>query len=845
MIESSFKISAYTSTADLLDTLGVKREIGLSESEAQIRLKNIGPNLITSEQVHWWQVLIRQFTSPFIYLLILASLIAALLGEWTDVVLIALFVFINALLGFYQEYHSERTVYLLKRFVIGHAKALRAGKYEIKEVDKLVPGDIVQVLAGDIIPADLKYISTNKLEVDESLLTGESAPVIKSDISSITTHGITEAENIGFAGTSVTNGLGIGVVYATGANTYIGQIATLTKETKKISSFEKGLGRFSSFILRTIIITLVLVFLANLFIKGGKISINELLIFSIALAVSVIPEALPVVTTFSLSRGALQLARNKVVVKRLSAIEDLGSVDVLCSDKTGTVTENKLQVEQTFVIAKNLLEYAYLLRGTGESRFRENSFDDAIRKKLTANGFDIHLLSDFNTILEVPFDPATRSNGVILSKTDELLYLLRGAPEVILNHCTHLSQAKQKEILAWFMAQGEDGKRVLAVCAYRQKSKHNQLAMDRVPFRFIGMISFSDPIKKSAYTAIAKAKNLGITIKLLTGDSKEVSQYVARQTGLIQNSSQVITAAEFETLSIADQHQAIKNCHVFARTSPLEKFAIIKLLQEAAVVGFLGEGINDAPGLKISNVGLVVSEASDISREAADIILLKKSLTVIIDGIEEGRRVFANTVKYIKATLASNFGNFYAVAFISLITDYLPMLPVQLLLVNLLSDFPMISIATDSIDPETLKRPRGYNIKDIAMLTTILGLISTVFDFVYFSLFVRSGTAVLRTNWFIASILTELVFLFSVRTHKFFIKGSLPSPLVLILSGLAALLTLAIPFSDLGRHVFRFVPPSSAAVFLITGIVFVYFAVTETVKLAYYRYISPHLSPDN
>ncbi len=846
MKEFSFPESANIHPDTLSRQLGVNCTLGLTQAEGNSRIKIVGPNTTKSDRVFWWQVLFRQFTSPFIYLLLLACLVAIFLGEWFDVGMIALFVFINTLLGFYQEYRSEQTVYLLKRYVIGRARVLREGKIKVIDSDKIVPGDIVQVFTGDIIPADLKFFSVDNLEVNESLLTGESGNVSKSATPTLTIDNIAEANNIGFGGTHVTSGTGMGIVYATGINSYIGQITKVTAETKRTSSFEKGLGKFSSFILRIIFMTLVIVFLTNLILKSSSIGINELLIFSIALAVSVIPEALPVVTTFSMSRGALRLAANKVVVKRLSAIEDLGSIEILCSDKTGTITENLMAIDDTHGNnTSQLLTYAYLLHGIGESRTQENTFDTALRKKLDSMGFDENTFKDYQTVVEIPFDPAKRTNATVLRSKNELLYLIRGEPEVILHLCTKLTASRRKNSLRWFQSQGNEGKRVLAVAAYRQIYTPNIFNIKKVPFEYIGSISFTDPVKKSALPAIRKAKELGVTIKLLTGDSKEVSTYVAKQTGLIQNTNQVMTAQEFEVLSVEDQHVAVINCHVFARTSPLQKFTIIKLLQETNEVGFLGEGINDAPALKIANVGLVVDDASDISREAADILLLRKSLLVIMDGIKEGREVFTNTVKYIRATLASNFGNFYAVSLVSLIIDFLPMLPIQLLLVNLFSDFPMISIATDNTDEESLKRPRSYNIRDIAIITTILGLVSTFFDFVYFSFFVRSGMEILRTNWFIASILTELVFLFSIRTHKFFLRGSAPSIPLLLLTGLAAVSTIVIPYTFLGKQIFHFVPPSSDALIFILGIVFIYFIVTETVKLAYYRYVSPYISSDN
>lgn len=351
----------------------------------------------------------------------------------------------------------------------------------------------------------------------------------------------------------------------------------------------------------------------------------------------------------------------------------------------------------------------------------------------------------------------------------------------------------------------------------------------------VGLLSFVDPIKPSAKKAVEQAEKLGVKIKILTGDSQEVAGAVAYQIGLIKKTTDVITGEILDNLPDEEKTLAVEKNSVFARVSPDQKYNIIKLLQENNEVGFLGEGINDAPALKIANVGLVVDSASDIARESTDIILLKKSLEVIIDGIKEGRKVFANTIKYIKATLASNFGNFFAVATASLLIDYLPMLPLQILLLNLLSDFPMIAIATDNVDSQELQKPKSYNLKEIAFLATVLGIVSTVFDFIFFAMFYRIGPAVLQTNWFIGSILTELILLFSIRTKFIFFKAKPPSRILYWLSGLAILVTVILPFTGFGQTVFKFTRPQANQLWLIFGLVICYFIITEIVKHFYYR----------
>ena len=798
---------------------------GLSSSEAAERLKSHGPNALDESRVSWLKVLSRQFKSPFLYLLVLAAGVSFALGEMVDAAMIAGFVLVNAGLGFYQEYQSERSVELLRTFVTAKSRVRRNGKESLVNSHDLVPGDIVVVETGDVIHADLRFVETENLVIDESVLTGESVQVAKDEkaLAKETSQPF-EAHNIGFAGTTVASGRGVGMVVATGKTTEIGDISRLTAQTDGPSAFEKSLGKFSVLILQIIVVTLVVVFALNVAIKGALTNIPELLIFSIALAVSVIPEALPIVVTTTLSRGALRLAHKKVVVKRLSAIEDLGSIDVLCTDKTGTLTENKMAVAE--VSCKNSEECLYLA-AVGSSFLGEekiaanNAFDIAVWNRLSEA--DRARATAEPRSEEVPFDPVRRWNSVVVG--DRLI--VRGAPDEIVALCS----GKDASAVAWEAEQGKEGRRVLAVATRTFKGKAP--TAEQGGLTLAGIISFEDPVKESTRTAIAHAKSLGVSVKILTGDSLEVAESVAKQVGLISSSSEAMTGGDWAALSEPERDEAAKTHAVFARVSPQQKYLIIESLRKTLEVGFLGEGINDAPALKIASVGIVVDGASDIAREAADIVLLDHSLEVIIGGIREGREEFANTVKYIKATLASNFGNFLAIITAMLLVDYLPMLSVQILLLNLLTDFPMIGIATDAVDSGELTSPRTYDLKDIMYAATALGIVSTLFDFLFFWIFSHISPGGLQTNWFIGSVLTELALIFSVRTRGFFWKAVAPSSTLLAFSVVAATVGILIPFLPVGRTVFHFVPPSAATVALILAIVVAYFVVTETAKFVY------------
>jgi len=814
------------------------RRSGLSAAEVKERLIEYGPNQLTEHVSPWPAMIKRRFRSSFLYLLLAAAGLSFFLGEVLEAALIGAFIFLNVALETYQEYHSEQSIRLLRKYLVSHVRVRRAGEIFLIESHDVVPGDILLLEAGDRLAADVRFFLTRSLALDESVVSGESIPVAKIHEALVFSKpGMSETSNIGLAGTVVTSGRGEGVVIATGKHTSLGDIAALTEEPNHQTTFEKGINHFSRFILRLVGGTLLFIFFANVFLHRGE-DVTNLLIFSLALAVSVIPEALPVITTVTLSRGSIRLAQKKVVVKRLSAIEDIGSISVLCTDKTGTLTENALAVSD--VEAPD--------RGRCLRLASIASVEVPIHRALLHDPFDLaiwHAVTESERIRTagieridtLPFDPSRRRNSVLVQLDRKSTLIVRGAYEEVITLCINLSAKEQLKLIEWGNRMGRDGKRVLAVATRTLPRKRSLTSALESELSFEGMIAFLDPLKKSAAHTIIEARSLGIAVKIVTGDSRDVAVAVGKSIGLISDpAKEAITGAELIALSSAEQRECVERCHVFARVSPKEKYLIIQLLQEKHEVGFLGEGINDAPALKLANVGIVVQGAADIAKESADIVLLQHNLGTVIEGVREGRIIFANILKYLRITLTSNFGNFYSVALASLFLPFVPLLPIQILLLNLLSDFPMVALATDNVDTEELERPRSYQVGSIVLMTLFFGFVSSLFDFALFAMFYKEGPAALQTAWFLLSVITEIILIFSLRTKFSFLSAKRPSWALIGLSALVFLFAFAIVEHPIGHNVFRFTSESGHIVTVVLVLSALYFVATEVVKRYYVRH---------
>ncbi len=814
-------------------------ETGLSREAVAGRLRAAGKSDLEAAPFSLIKMAKRRARSSFLYLLLAAAALSYFLGERLEALLILLFIAINVGLETYQEYHSEKAVRLLKRYLVIHTRVRRGGKVETIPSEQIVSGDIVLVEAGDRLPADMRFITVNGLMIDESLMTGESAAVAKTAaMLAVSPAGMYEADNIGFAGTAVTAGHGEAVVFAIGKATALGDIASLAIENGHKTDFEKGIAEFSGFIVKLVLLTLALVFLANILIKGDSINVVELLVFSLALAVSVVPEALPVIVTVALSRGALRLAQKKVIVKRLSAIEDLGSIEILCTDKTGTLTENMLSVSQVKAKDKAMclkLALAAALERPDHRGKLHDAFDLALWQKLSVAERDsVQRMGRLDTI---PFDPERRRNSVLLEMAGKQIEaVVRGAPEDILRLSRNVDAYTAQHLLRWVAEAGRAGERVLAVARKPFPRGHRFTLYAEQHLEFVGLISFSDQLKKTARETIRKAETLNVEVKILTGDSPEVAGAVGYAVGLLKRPEEVLTGAALMAMPHEERRHAVAAMSVFARVSPREKYEIIKMLQEKRTVGFLGEGINDTPALKVADIGLVVQGAADIAREAADVVLLQKSLETVIDGIKEGRTIFANILKYLKITLTSNFGNFYSVALASLFLPFVPLLPIQILLLNLLSDFPMIAIATDTVDHEEMEKPKNYQVHAVVLAAILFGGVSSFFDFMLFGTFAKVSPEALQTAWFVLSVITEVVLIFSLRTRLAFFRAKRPSFMLAFLALAVLVIAVLIPFIPFGAEVFHFIRPDASFVMIIIGLSVGYFIATEAVKRFYYHH---------
>ncbi len=835
---------------ELMAKLGTG-EKGLGHPEALLRFAEHGRNEIpTGGKRHALHILTSQFSNALILILIAAAAISFLLGEAIEAAVILAIVLFNALLGFVQEYRAERALEELKGFLTMKAKVMREG--EVIEVDSryLVPGDVVYLNIGDIVPADMRLVWCEDFAVDESALTGESVPALKNpaERSDIIFSGLQPQaiRNSAFMGTVVASGEAHCIVVATGKATFFGRAASLLEKEEPSSEFERSIRQFSAFLLKITVFMTAFIFAANYFLGKGVL---DSFVFAIALAVGITPEVLPVVMTISLSHGALKMAKKSVVVKRLSAMESLGNIDTLCCDKTGTLTEDSLRLERFENLDgkkdSKVLTYAILCNSAKMTKGKK-LIGRGVDKAILQSGEAKNLMREVErfTVVDVNgFDFGRRRMSVLAREGKSKILIAKGAPDSILAISSHVVVNGKKRkfdspLIARLRAKAEawekGGLLVIAV-AEKQVEKATSHKEDETGMALTGFLMFSDPPKPSAGETLRHLQDLGVGVKILSGDSQFVTRKICSDVGLGIAEDKIVSGSELEDLSPQEADDWATRYNVFARLTPEQKHAIVRSLnREGHVVGFLGDGVNDTPALKAADVGISVDSGTDVAKDAADVILLHKSLTAVAAGITEGRKTFSNIMKYITNTVSANYGNMFTVAFSSLFLKFIPLLPSQILLNNFLTDFPMIAVSTDNVDAKALHKPGRWSMSYIRKFMYVFGILSSAFDLLLIVVLIAifgATEGVFRTSWFMFSALTELVVLFSLRTRLPFYKGR-PSRWLLVISGVTALLCVLIPLSTFGKAFFGFEAPQLQVFALMTGLLALYFLVVEFAKLA-------------
>jgi P-type Mg2+ transporter len=811
---------------------------GLSAEEARKRLERYGPNTLKpGRRTDALALLFAQFKSPLVLILIFASGLAFLTGDRPDAFIILFIILASGLLGFWQERGASDAVRKLISIVQIQATVLRDGRPAETPVEETVPGDILLFKAGDTIPADCLLLEARDFFVDEAVLTGETFPVEKAP--GVLPNGapLPSRTNTLFMGTHVTSGSGSAVVVATGRGTEFGRISDRLKLKRPEAEFERGVRRFG-FLLAEITTLLVFsIFAINVFFKRPVL---DSFLFALALAVGLTPQLLPAIISINLSHGARRMAREKVIIKRLAAIENFGSMNVLCTDKTGTLTEGKVRVRSPLGIDgqedQKVLFFAYV-NASLETGFK-NPIDEAIRSH---QSFD---LGRCRKLDEVPYDFVRKRLSVLASVDGRNVIITKGAFASVLGVCAKAETRSgevadlgpvRDELGKRFESLSREGYRVLGV-AYREAGSAVRITRnDETDMTFLGTVVLFDPVKPGIVETLARLKQIGVSVKLVTGDNRLVAAHVGQAVGL--SGDCVLAGGELRQMSELALVQQAGGVDIFAEIEPNQKERIILALKKAGnVVGYMGDGINDASALHAADVGISVDSAVDVAKDAADIVLLEIDLGVLIHGIEEGRKTFANTLKYVFMAASANFGNMFSMAGASLFLPFLPLLPTQILLTNLLTDFPEMTIATDSVDREFSERPRRWDLKFIHRFMLAFGLLSSLFDYLTFGallLMFRASTAQFRTGWFLESVISAAVIVLVIRTRRPFTR-SRPGKYLLTATLAIVAVTLAVPFTPLGR-LFHFEPLPAPFFLLIAAIVILYVTAAEIVKRHFYK----------
>ena len=853
-IDKVYGKDALSSVDDFIKNNNVDLKNGLRDEQVKVNTEKYGTNEIKgSRPKKWYNYFLESLFSPFnsilmgiILVLLYTDVYLSTEPSWANIIVIAVLIITSTLLEFFEEFRSNKAAEKLKELVATTVNVLRDGEEKKIPIKDVTVGDIVSLSAGSMIPADVRIIEAKDLYVGQSSLTGESDAVRKEPYSKINEkiENISDIDTICFMGTNVISGSAKGVAIKTGDDTYFGKIANTLITGKPKTAFQRGIESVSKMLIKFMLIMIPIVFIFNV----TKHDVLTAFTFAVAIAIGITPLLLPVILSSSLSKGAIKMAKKKTIVKKLDAIQSFGAMNILCTDKTGTLTEDKIVLEKYLNIHGEedigVLKQAFL-----NSYFQtglKNNIDEAVIARGLKNGMG-QLIDKYRIIDEIPFDFSRRRLSVAVTNGEEKQLITKGAVEEILEICTsaecngkieQLSKEIKENVRTISQKLNEDGFRVVAVCQKNNvENKKDYNVSDEKNMTLIGFIGFLDPPKESAKVAIEKLNNAGIRVVVLTGDNAEVTRCICNKVGI--NSKNIVLGSKIDKLSDAALTRILKKTNIFAKLSPIQKARIVRLLKENDnIVGYMGDGINDSPSLTNSDVGISVDTAVDIAKESADIILLEKDLNVLLDGAKEGRKTFANLMKYIKMAVSFNFGEVSSVIIASILLPFLPITPIQLLVQSLLYDFGQLTLPLDNVDKEYLNTPKRWNIKDIKNFTLFMGPLSSSFDMIVFAslwfIFGIREAAIFQTVWFSYGVVSNLVGMHIIRTAKTPFVQSNASKMVYSSSILLSIVAILFPYTPIG-HIIGLASISLKYLVVIIGVPILYCFVALGAKKIYVK----------
>ena len=844
-----FKEVSQMNQQDLFNKLASSLD-GLSNKEAKQRLGQNGKNVVLKDEKKGpLYFLFNSFKDEFIIILLFLALINWLLGDKLGSLIIVIIAIISALIRFFQDYAVYKFNLKLKSKIYSTVSVLRDGKEMEVKVEDVVVGDLVYLNAGTIIPADLKILEAKDLFVNQSVFTGESKLLEKVVENAETTKDLFSLANICFMGSSVVSGRGLGVVFATGFDTYLGKVGQEVNSKKELTNFDQGIKNISNLLIRYMVVVCLVVIVIDGIIKHN---ISEALLFALSVAVGITPSMLPMILNVNLTKGSKSLAAKKTLVKKIEAIQDLGAIDILCTDKSGTLTENKITLQKYIDALGNeneeILQYAFLnsFYSTGIKNLIDVAILDYGNKKGVAEA-----IGQYEKVDEIPFDYNRKKQSVVVRNKSIYRMITKGALEVIINDCNRVKMGSKivlnsdeikDKIKEKAISLANSGMQVIALAEKREYPGKDKFDINNEKdMVFVGFVAFLDPAKKDVKKTLLELKKIGVRTKILTGDNPYATKNICNMVGL--NGDEILLGSDIDALSDEELITKLDNVDVFARMNPLQKERVVDLYRKCGhVVGYMGDGVNDAPSLNKADVGISVNTATSIAKEASDIIILKQSLDVVREGVLEGRRVYGNIIKYMKMALSADFGDVFSIMIASIFLPFLPLLPIQMLLQDFIYDFSQIGIPYDNVDLEFLLKPRKWDTKGISRFMKIMGIVSSLIDVISFIIFwyvfkynSLEKQMYFQTAWFVTCLATELMIIYNVRTAKKPFIESMASKKLNLLTLFSLVLTIVCPIALSGIATFHFVVLPKIFYGYLILLILIYFVIVSVVKKVYIK----------